>query len=183
MSGYNVRRESSPSLNGFHIFINLPFLAIRLYPPDAQSHPEVYMATREVAPTPQKGIRELPRAVKDRVERLFRTYLGIKMTPEGALTISRSDLFVVAGYSGCSGEPTFTANKGIVYSRTPPFENLRLHGEMACPRFRIRGARTDSERAARARRPFFASMRLRLRLRIYNKFRRMKNADRNARRD
>jgi hypothetical protein len=53
----------------------------------------------------------------------------------------RNRLICGPSYSSSSGEPTFTAKKGIVYSRAPPFENLRLHGETACPRFRIRGAR------------------------------------------
>ena len=121
MSGYNVRRESSPSLNGFHIFINLPFLAIRLYPPDAQSHPEVYMVTRKVAPTPQKGIREFSTCRERSSGTANSDVPRHKNDSRGRADDLKFRLICSAWYSGCCGEPTFTANKGIVYSLTPPF--------------------------------------------------------------
>jgi len=67
---------------------------------------------------------------------------------------------------GDQGGATFTANKPVVYSLAPP---LRTSGHTA--RWLVRAfetglPETDSEYAARAGRPFFAPIQLRLPLRI-----------------
>jgi hypothetical protein len=150
MSGYSVRREPSPSLNGFHIY-SFPFLPFRFDPLTLKSHPEACLATQKSCSyAERKGIREshlpcersvgavdsdVPGHKNDSCGRA--TALAEVISPEPVKAVSRNtgrqtplpSPLLIATFMKVNpkgpGEPTFTANERVVYSTTPPFENLR----------------------------------------------------------
>jgi hypothetical protein len=83
--------------------------------------------------------------------------------------ISGTDLFVGHRIPAAPGTNLYSKEGHRIFMGAPPLRTSGYKARRLVRAFEYGVLETDSERAARARRPFFAPMQLRLRLRIYSK--------------